>query len=122
MIYIYIDGIPSSTNNIQLNHSYTPSSTMSVCRSINQFSDGVKVESEKVNNLLNALQQYYSEIKTRRQLNFEVPVGFRQKNQYQKMCHDAHIYHLSQSDPPAYDTSIDDSSIAWRLSRSTSYA
>ena len=111
MIYIYIDGIPSSTNNIQLNHSYTPSSTMSVCRSINQFSDGVKVESEKVNNLLNALQQYYSEIKTCRQLNFEVPAGFRQKNQYQKMCHDAHIYHLSQSDPPAYDTSIDDSTL-----------
>jgi hypothetical protein len=71
---------------------------MSLCSSLNQFSDEVKVESEKVNNLLDALQQYYSDIKTRRQLNFEVPAGFCQNNNYQKMCRDAHLYLASQSD------------------------
>jgi len=49
---------------------------MSVCRSINQFSEELKLESEKVDNLLATLHQYYTEVKTHRQLNLEVPAGF----------------------------------------------
>jgi len=68
-----------------------------VCRSINHFSNEVKLESAKVDNLLAQLHRYYNEVKTRRQLNLEVPAGFRLNTAFQRMCHDTQLYLQSQS-------------------------
>jgi len=73
---VYLEGLPHTA---KLDQSMKLSSeilSMSVCRSINQFSEELKLESEKVDNLLATLHQYYTEVKTHWQLNLEVPAGF----------------------------------------------
>jgi hypothetical protein len=82
---IYLDAVPcdevvSDTSDTQ-ELSVTP--TDSVCNHITQFQTDVDVESTKVDNLLLSLQCYYNEVKTKRQLNMEVPAGFRCQNQWQ---------------------------------------
>jgi len=59
------------------------SSDNSVCKHLTQFQTEVATESQKVDNILLLLRRYYNEVKTKRQLNLEVPAGFRQSNQWQ---------------------------------------
>jgi len=49
-----------------------------------------------VDNLLANLRRYYKDIKTKRQLNLEMPAGFCQDNNFQRLLRDARLYHLSQ--------------------------
>jgi hypothetical protein len=63
---------------------------------MSQFQDEIQLESNKVDNLLASLRRYYKDIKTKRQLNLEVPAGFRQNNNFQRLLRDAQLYHLSQ--------------------------
>jgi len=94
---IYIAGLPHSSVLDPVVHSSFDSRSVPVCCSINHFSEKVKLESAKVDNLLAQLHQYYNEVKTRRQLNLEVPAGFRLNTAFQRMCHDAQLYLQSQS-------------------------
>ncbi len=63
-------------------------------RHISQFQSDVKSESAKVDNLLASLRQYYKDIKTKHQLNLEMPAGFCQENDLQRTFRDAKLYHL----------------------------
>jgi hypothetical protein len=63
-------------------------------RHISQFQSDIKSESAKVDNLLASLHQYYKDIKTKRQLNLEMPAGFHQENDLQHTFRDAKLYHL----------------------------
>jgi hypothetical protein len=106
---IYVDAIPSTS--VQGLSALPPKqlSTMSICRNMSHFENEVQKESVKVDNLLAILRRYYPDIKTKRQLNMEIPAGFRQDNDYQHLVRDAHLYHLSQATPDlAVDTSLQD--------------
>ena len=75
--------------------SSTNDSSDPLCRHISQFHSDVTSESAKVDNLLANLRRYYKEIKTKRQLNLEMPAGFRQENDLQRTLRDAKLYHLA---------------------------
>jgi hypothetical protein len=74
------------------------SSSLEFSRHVTQFQKNVSLESSKVDNLLANLCQYYKDIKTRRQLNLEVPAGFWRDNDVQCTMKDATLCKLSQSD------------------------
>jgi len=106
---IYVDAIPGTS--VQGLSALPPKqlSTMSICRNMSHFENEVQKESVKVDHLLASLRCYYQDIKTKRQLNMEIPAGFRQDNDYQLLVRDAHLYHLSQATPDlAVDTSLQD--------------
>jgi hypothetical protein len=48
------------------------------------FQDNVSQECKKLDNLLSSLRQYYKDVKTKRQLNLDVPAGFRQSSDLQR--------------------------------------
>jgi hypothetical protein len=52
------------------------------CRHISQCDTTVSMKSQKEDNLLCNLQHYYDEVKTKRQLNMDVPAGFRHNTSF----------------------------------------
>jgi len=72
--------IPPTLNS---NEHSSPTSD-SFCRHIMTFHDEVTFESRKVDDLLIRLQQYYQDVKTRRQLDLEVSTGFCQQSEHQR--------------------------------------
>ena len=84
---IYLDASPfqnvasiSDVNAPLVSSNSGPSSNDDFCRHMTQFQNDVSIELGKVDNLLHHLQEYYKDIKTRRQLNLEAPAGFRKDN------------------------------------------
>ena len=59
-----------------------------MCHHLTQTSKDLPEDSKTVDNLLRSLRKYYNEVKTRRQLNLNVPAGFRQRNDLQKTFHE----------------------------------
>jgi len=83
---IYLD--PSLGHNVDLSYLQSPLasslSSASICRALTQVDNNPNIKPTKQDHLLNQLCQYYKDIKTKRQLNLEVPVGFCQNNQLQR--------------------------------------
>lgn len=84
---IYLDATPHEDNRIEdeLFDSLQPTS---VCRHITQVSPSADVTLVKDPSILTSLHQYYSTVKTKRQLNLDVPAGFRQPSTLQRDFHD----------------------------------
>jgi len=61
------------------------------CKHLTQPSSPITIDSKKEDNLLHNLRQYYSEVKTKRQLNMETPAGFRQRNTLTRQIRDLHL-------------------------------
>lgn len=76
---IYLDAVPIIENE---NSSSSSSSTDHFCRNLKDFTTEVTKETKYLDNLLKNIRQYYKEVKTRRQLNLDVPAGFRQDTTY----------------------------------------
>jgi hypothetical protein len=57
------------------------------CWHVDQFHSDINTESKNLDNLLKSLRQYYKEVKTKCQLNLNVPAGFRQSSNLQKNFH-----------------------------------
>lgn len=95
---IYLDAVPSK--HASVSPSILSASSMSpscgehqeFCRHINDFQFEIQLESKKVDHLLHQLRQYYHNVKTRCQLDLEVPAGFRHQSAHQRL--------LSQSFAP----------------------
>ncbi len=88
---IYLNAVPALLDNTEHHDCFIESSSSEFlpgasCRHITQFQNDVSLESRKVDNLLATLRQYYKEIKTKRQLNLEVPAGFRQDSNNLEKC------------------------------------
>jgi hypothetical protein len=87
---IYLDAVPI-LNNDQPDHFYdssdtyddTTTNTNLFCRNMKDFQDDLSQESQKLDDLLSSLRRYYKEIKTKRQLNLDVPAGFRKSSDIQ---------------------------------------
>jgi len=82
---IYLDAIPHPDNPTTASDvlcSMSGSSKSDYCRhTVIQEND---IEHNKDKNLLQSLRQYYSEVKTKRQLNLNRPAGFRSSSTLQK--------------------------------------
>ena len=79
---IYIDALPlpdnllSSSFNLYSSPSESSLSDTTFCQNITQLQDAIVEETKELDNILRTLRQYYSTIKTKRQLGLEVPAGF----------------------------------------------
>jgi hypothetical protein len=79
---IYLNATPFNVPSISmdpesvLSSSSSTSAPSNFCRHVTQFQDEVSSEVKKVDNLLVRLCQYYNDVKTRRQLDMEIPEGF----------------------------------------------
>ncbi len=93
---IYIDMIPIVGGN---KHSsctdHSPPTTDSFCRNFKQFTEDVTKETKYLDNLLVSLRNYYKEVKTKCQLNLNLPAGFRHDN---TLCRQIREYHLDNND------------------------
>jgi hypothetical protein len=86
---IYLDAAPFhlSSDQVGCNSSIGDGfddNTSNFCRNVKQFQSEVQQESKNLDNIMKRLRQYYKEIKTKRQLNLEVPAGFRQSSTLQR--------------------------------------
>jgi hypothetical protein len=101
---IYIDMIPIVGGN---KHSsctdHSPPTTDSFCRNFKQFTEDVTKETKYLDNLLVSLRNYYKEVKTKCQLNLNLPAGFRHDN---TLCRQIREYHLDNNDISAAQHSI----------------
>jgi hypothetical protein len=64
-------------------------SNPTVCRSMTQNDKNKIIQPTKKDHLLAQLRQYYKEVKTKRQLNFDVPAGFRKDTVLQRNLKEA---------------------------------
>ena len=87
---IYLNATPITCSDLNDVTPFTiPNSTSdnfgsTFCRQVLQFQETVDKESKYLDNLLLQLRDYYTSIKTKRQLNMEVPAGFRRTNLHQQ--------------------------------------
>jgi hypothetical protein len=85
---IYLDFKPaSSTHTFDVNaassfQDMVPSTNF--CRKISDFQEHLEHESDYLDYVLPQLRQYYTTVRTKRQLNFDVPAGFRKTSQHQQ--------------------------------------
>ena len=109
---IYLDAIPihldttvpvnSSTSLPPLNNE----TNSTFCRQVLQLQEDIEKESSYLDSLLQQLKDYYATITTKRQLNMEVPAGFRRTNELQKnMAHSKLL--LGTPLDPGESTSMD---------------
>jgi hypothetical protein len=88
---VYLDATPANSTVLDTHtldsavSSENSSGTTDIfCRNIKHFQSEIEQETKCVDNLLSSLRKYYKEIKTKRQLNLDVPAGFRQSNKLQQ--------------------------------------
>jgi hypothetical protein len=103
---IYLNAVPGNTT-IKCSSLLPPTSTSSttaissICRHTKSASSVLCTESTQRDNILTSLQQYNDDIKTKRQLNFEVPAGFCHEGYFQRMVRD--VKNSSRVDLPSDD-------------------
>jgi hypothetical protein len=87
---IYLDAIPiTPSTGVPMNQSLPPPSIVhdkssTFCCQVLQFQEDIEKESTHLDKLLLQLKGYYATVKTKRQLNMEVPAGFRRTSQHQQ--------------------------------------
>jgi len=64
--------------------SHVTDCSPSVCRNFSTFQEEINEETNRLDNLLLSLSQYYDTIKTKRQLQMEMPAGFHQISNHQR--------------------------------------
>jgi hypothetical protein len=98
---LYLNAVPMLPETFDVpfsTSSFHRLSENTVCRNISEFQKEVLHETDQLDNLLFHLRQYYDTIKTKRQLQFEVPAGFREASIHQR---ERNSYRLSlQSNAP----------------------
>jgi len=71
------------------------------CRHMQQFQDRVLQETEHIDNILHLLHLSYQNIKTKRQLDMEVPAGFRKMSHHAQLFNEYHSlnHNIGPADP-----------------------
>jgi hypothetical protein len=108
---IYLDAVPLAITSSKLDCQSSQSSSLSICRDITDFQKDLQVETDRLDNILQELHQYFTEVKTKRQLGLNVPAGFRRQSihcrnqlQFTSTCR-------SSTEPPKLSSIPDDVSI-----------
>jgi hypothetical protein len=82
---LYLDAVPlENIRNDSVSRPSVTSSSAPVCCHITDFQKDIMHETDHSDHLLLSLQQYYDTVKTKHQLQFEVPAGFCQESTHQK--------------------------------------
>ncbi len=88
---IYLDAVPVLNNDhpdpcSKSSHHCNDNTTNTdlFCHNMKIFQEDIFQECHKLDNLLSSLCRYYKEVKTKRQLNLDVPAGFRKSSQLQQ--------------------------------------
>jgi hypothetical protein len=90
---IYLDFTPVSGNSAISICSVSSSTTSSpICRKNSDYQNALHSESEYLDSLLLKLKEYYATVKTKHQLNLEVPAGFRKTSNINRMLSIINIY------------------------------
>ena len=80
---LYLDALPSLSTNLD-NTSSVPVLDDGKCCNVKTFQEDLLSETVRLDNLLHNLREYYESVKTKRQLQLEVPAGFRRMNNHNK--------------------------------------
>jgi hypothetical protein len=99
---LYLDARPLSVQLLTNSSTPTLAPLGNVCCHIMDFQKELAQETDHLDNLLYSLRKYYNTIKTKRQLKMEMPAGFRQASNHQKLYH---IHHYT-SPSPDVDTTL----------------
>jgi len=91
---IYVDMQPLTTSSDDMSNLSVQSDTP-FCRKLSDVAEIVDQEIKQSNNILRDLRNYYSQVKTNRQLGFEVPAGFCQAK-FQRVFQARDQLHLKQ--------------------------
>ena len=82
---IYLDFLPLQENILEdcsdLSSIHSPNSEK--CHHVTEFHQNLDQEISYLNKLLHHLREYYSIVKTKRQLGMDVPAGFRRNTKQQ---------------------------------------
>jgi hypothetical protein len=82
---IYLDALPfSSGPDLTSSLGDVQSAPNIVCRNISDFQHNVKQETDQLDNILRELHRCYADVKTKRQLDLDIPAGFRRASSHQK--------------------------------------
>lgn len=107
---VYLAGIPANLepNNPTSTNIYLPTQSHLVikvdCRPVTQIDTTASIASKKEDNLLCNLRQYYDDVKTKRRLNMNVPVGFQHNTSFQRQVRDFYLENTSPPEPAMLDT------------------
>jgi hypothetical protein len=104
---IYLDASPlcASMDSMASNTGDKP--TQFVCHRISEFQENIRCEMDHLDNLLHSLKEYYDSIKTKRQLQLEVPAGFRKDSLHRKVYLAALTDHRLSADIIDSSTDLD---------------
>jgi len=82
---IYLDATPLSLEGVS-NECSSPLRPIpvSVCHDLTVFQNDIKVETDRLDTILRDLRQYFTDVKTKRKLDLDVPSGFRRQSLQQK--------------------------------------
>ena len=81
---LYLDATPLRSIPDSNDASHVTDCSPSVCRNFSTFQEEINEETNRLDNLLLSLSQYYDTIKTKRQLQMEMPAGFRHISNHQR--------------------------------------
>jgi hypothetical protein len=103
---IYLDAHPISSSSLDCAPTVdkAPAELVlpsdSFCSHLTTFQSELKDETTLLDNLLSSLKEYYHTVKTKRQLDLEVPAGFRRDTNHQRLLRE---YLRSSTSPPVTD-------------------
>jgi len=103
---IYLDVVPGSHTPVaaHLPNSITGTS-VPVCWKLSDFQTELQSESSYLDSLLEKLREYYTTIKKKWRLNFDVPAGFQKTTQHQQNI--LHSKQLTAEHQFSHDSSLD---------------
>ena len=81
---LYLDATPLRSILDSNVASHVTDCSHSVCCNLFAFQEEINQETNRLDNLLLSLSQYYDTVKTKRQLQLEMPTGFRQISDHQR--------------------------------------
>jgi len=84
---IYLDAKPFHSSGDSTTTCFQPGdigTSSNFCHHLQNFQQELCSETKYIDTILQRLRQYYAEVKSKRQLNLEVPAGFRKITQHQK--------------------------------------
>jgi hypothetical protein len=104
-----LDACPLSSTNLPSTNE-TAALNSSFCCHVTKLQDEIETETSQLDRILQELRDYYTMVKTKRQLGFEVPAGFSRTSEHEKLfCpHLLSVKHSSDTILPQ-DTLLADS-------------
>jgi len=103
---LYLDASPCNPTMLPSTLPFIDDQSRTSCRRITEFQNRVDQETNTIDHLLHQLRLFYQNVKTKRQLNLEVPAGFRKTSLHSQNLKEFHSLNHISSQPVDSDTGI----------------